>query len=215
MPAVRAVTLLLLSLCLAFASHAAPAMSFDANRVIIAAVTPKASVYVYSLSREATGTFTDVVPREIVLTDDDGDGTVVWTLDREVSGRSIWLAVDMASGTPAVATPPGYEATRVALSDRHLKKDFGADVGQLAFDGDFVEFIVVRPGTGTWRAVVSRGGPADEGSDPERPTLSVEKLEVKAGAKEAAPKHLKQGDVVLMINSFRATYGLTVIGAQR
>jgi hypothetical protein len=212
MTAGRTLPLLLLTLFLAAAVHAAPAFTFEANRVAIGGVTPKASVFVYSLSREATGTFTNVVPREVILTDHDGDGIVVWELERELATRSIWLAVDMAGGTPAVATPSDYTATRIDLSDVNLKKDFGSEVGQLAFDGDFVEFIVVRPGTGAWRAAMGRRGPGDEGTDPERATISIEKLERKAGVTDAAPKHLKRGDVVLMINSFRAQYGLAVIG---
>ncbi|HEY0157296.1 MAG TPA: hypothetical protein VGF28_08430 [Thermoanaerobaculia bacterium] len=207
--------LLLLTFLVSTAVEAAPLLTFQPNGVAVSGITPKAGVYVYSLSREATGTFTDVVPREIMLTDDDGDGIVVWTLEREVANRSIWLAVDLSNGAPTVGTPGGYAATRVDLSDGHLKKDFGAEARQLAFDGDFVEFIVVRPGTGTWRGTASRRGTADEGTDPERPTVSVEKLEATLGGKEAAPRHLQRGDVVLMINSFRAAYGLAVIGEQR
>ena len=207
-------TLSLLLLCLSFAGavHAAPVFHFESNRVAISGITPKGSVYAFSLSREAQGMFSDVVPREMLLRDDDGAGVVHWQLGGDVALRSIWLAVDMAGGTPAVATPPGFEATRVDLSDVNLKKEFGSGAGQLSFGGDFVQFVVVRPGAGGWRAAASRRGTDDEGTDPDRPTLSVEKLQAKAGTKNAAPRHLQRGDVVLMVSSFRAEYGLAVMG---
>ncbi|HEX8254162.1 MAG TPA: hypothetical protein VF846_13535 [Thermoanaerobaculia bacterium] len=197
----RALLLLLLSVSLAYPLTAAPSFQFEADRVAISGVTPKTTVHAYSLSREAKGTYTDVVPREITLTDEDGDGVVIWPLGAAVAPRSIWFAVDMSSGAPAVAAPAGYAVTRVQLDGVNLKKASGADITQLAFGGTMVEFIVVRPGTGAWRAVAARGGPADEGTDPDRPTISVEKLEAKGGTTELAPKNLKRGDVVLMVNS--------------
>jgi hypothetical protein len=208
----RRTSLLVLSLFLASAALAAPAIQFESNRIIVSGVTPKSQVYAYSLSREATGTFSNMVPRETVVSDDDGDGVVTWVIEKEIATRSIWLAVDLASGTPAVATPGGYDAKRIELTDVNLRKEFGSGVGQLAFGGDFVEFVVVRPSGGVWRAIASRGGPADEGADPERATISIEKLERRAGTTESAPKHLRRGDVVLMLNSFRAEYGVITIG---
>lgn len=204
----RFLTLSFLFVLLAPAAVAAPEMHFDGNRIAISGVTPKGSVYAYGLSREAMGTYSNVVPREILLHDADGDGIVVWTLERDIPLRSIWLAVDMASGAPAVATTPGYTATRIALSERNVKQD----LTRLAFDADLIELVVVRPGGGAWRALAGRNGPADLNTDPDQTTVALESLEPKAGTSAAAPRSLRRGDVVLILDPSRAAYGLITIG---
>jgi hypothetical protein len=204
------------SVCLVLGSlpllaQEAPSMTIGPSSIVIAGLTPKASVYAFGIAREKRGYFIDVMPRQTTLRDDDGDGRVEWTIATGVVTPSIWMAVDLTSGQYIAAVPAEYGATRIALSDQHLKK-FGGDVTKLAFPGTFVEFLVVRPGVGAWRSVAGLHGPQDEGTDDDRITVSTLRLEPQGDNHEPAPDKLKKDDVVFFVNSFRGQYGIVRIG---
>lgn len=189
-------------------------MVFGAESIEIAGVTPKANVYVYSLAREPKERTTHVVPRFTRLADDDGDGRVRWDLDVPLPWRSIWLAVDLSNGNYAVAAPPAYtRAHRVDLTSEHLKKDAAGEVQQMVFGGSMVEMIVVRPRTEmVWAATVTLRGTEDEATEPGRVALSALNLRPQPPATEPAPKSLKKDDVIFLLNSFKAEYGVARVG---
>lgn len=204
--------LALLAAPLAVAAPQQLTLSFRSDAVVVTGASPAATVYVYGLSREVAGGFVNLVPRAATLRDDDKNGIMELPIATGVPLRSIWVAVDMESGAYASAAPEGYPVTKVALSADHLKKNFGTEVTQLAFPGMLVEFLVVRPGTGAWRAAAGLRGPSDEEREGESIAVSVVKLDPEAGTSERAPEKLKKGDVVFVINSFRAEYGIARIG---
>jgi hypothetical protein len=210
------VSALLLSLVTSHvaAAQQAPVMTIGADSIVISGLTPKASVFAFGISRQKSGYFVDVEPRQITLRDDDGDGRVEWPIVSGVAMRSIWMAVDLTNGQYITGAPEEYGATRVALSDQHLKK-FGGDVTKLAFPGTFVEFLVVRPGVGAWRSVAGLHGPQDEGTDEDRITVSTRRLEPQGDNHEPAPDKLKKDDVVFFVNSSRAEYGIVQIGEKQ
>lgn len=198
----------------AAAAQQAPAMTIGATSIVITGITPRASVFAFGIAREKSGYFTNVMPRQVTLRDDDGDGRVEWTIGTGIVTRSIWMAVDLTNGQYVASAPAEYGATRVALSDRHLKK-FGDDVTKLAFAGTFVEFLVVRPGVGAWRSVAGLHGPLDEGTDEDEITVSTLRLEPQGDHHAPAPDKLKKDDVVFFVNSSRAEYGIVRIGEAR
>jgi hypothetical protein len=192
----------------------APTMTIGASSIVVSGITPKASVYAFGIAREKSGYFVNVVPRQITLRDDDGDGSVEWAIGSAIDFRSIWMAVDLSNGQYVAAAPQAYGATRVPLSDQHLR-GAGADVTQLAFPGTFVELLVVRPGTGAWRSVVGLHGPQDEGNDADKITVSTLRLEPQGDNHEPGPRQLKKDDVVFFVNSSRAEYGIVRIGEKQ
>ena len=196
----------------ALAAQQQLALSFRPDSVVVSGATPAATVYVYGLARESSNGFVSLVPRSAMLTDDDKNGVVELSVASGVALRSIWMAVDMSTGAYASGAPEGYPATRAPLSDANLKKKFGAEVTQLAFPGMLIDFLVVRPGSGAWRTTAGLRGPADEESDGESIAVSTLKLEPDAGTTERAPEKLKKGDVVFVLNSFRAEYGIARMG---
>lgn len=193
------------------AAQQAPVMTLGADSIVITGLTPKASVFAFGVAREKLGYFVDVVPRQVTLRDDDGDGRVEWPIEHGVALRSIWMAVDLTNGRYVASAPAEYGATRIALSDQHLKK-FGGDVTKLAFPGTFVEFLVVRPEVGAWRSVAGLHGPQDEGTDEDRITVSTLRLEPQGDNHQPPPDKLKKDDVVFFVNSARAEYGIVRIG---
>jgi hypothetical protein len=193
-------------------SSALPRLTFQNGTITVSGVTPRARVYAFGVTREPHGDDSSVIQRETVLSDDDGDGTVQWTLPIDVPKRSIWMAVDLESGAAAATGPPDYQTTRIDLTGEHLKKDASQSVSRIASPGALVEVVVVRAKGGIWRATVGWRGPADESKDPKTIGIATANLQPQAGTTEPAPKHLKKGDVVFVLDSYRATYGMATVG---
>lgn len=200
-----------------------PAIVFDNGIVRITNITPGADVYLFGVSREAKGYYNQIATREIVLHDSTRSGRVEYPLGQPVPLRSIWLAVDLSSGSPVAAAPPDYFAHAVALDDRHLKKDADGDIARLSYEGTVVQIIVVRPGAGIWGGPVglhtksdeSKPDPNDPASNEQRPVISSAHLPALAGTVGPAPAKLKKGDIVFMMNSYRAQYSVGVLGGQK
>lgn len=182
------------------------ALPSDGGPAIVSGVTPSATVYGFSMARENGIGLVNVVPRDVLL-QDSGSGQVEWSLGETIPTRSIWFAADLVSGAYATGAPADYGIANVlTLTDRHLIKTGGV-VTQLGADGNLVEFIVVRPGTGVWRTGVSDGGDLDEDSQPNSVAISVANLQPVAGTVNPAPSQLQAGDIVFLVNSYAATYG--------
>jgi hypothetical protein len=197
----------------AFASDPIPplTLSFTTNSITVSGVSPKATVYGFSLAREPQIGHNKIVPREILLTE-NGGGQVVWALPPPVPLRSIWFFVDLSTGAYGTGAPPGYPAVRVPLTDAHLKKDIGGDVDRFSLSGTLVEFIVVRPRVGAWSTLMVYRDPLDQADDPHKETISVLDLKPALSNTEPPPKKLKKNDVVFLMDSFSATYGAARIG---
>ena len=192
-----------------------PALTFTGTSVAVSGLDRGGRVYVFSVAREPRGYVSRVVERDVTLEDTDRDGVVSWEFPRGVPWRSIWFAVDVGSGLVIVRPHPDYPAVEIQLPPENLKKDIAGNVTQLAFPGSVVQFVVVRPGVGAWSAAVGARGPLDSGADPGTVTLATLHLFPRSGTTEAPPKHLKKGDIVLVVNSFRAEYAVATIGDSR
>lgn len=98
----------LLLLAVPLAAGASPVVTFETSAVVAGGLTPKGQVVWFSVAREISRQATSVVPRIELGKDDDGDGTVRLDLDEDVPLRSIWFAVDLATGEAGVAAPEGF-----------------------------------------------------------------------------------------------------------
>src|SRR4051812_12861939 len=103
-----------------------PAITFDQSSVSVAGVSPKGQAVLFSVAREvAEVDVATVVRRSQVLPDDDGDGVVKLDLGRDVPFRSVWVAVDLATGQVAAAAPEGYPLRRVELGGGGVVRGHG------------------------------------------------------------------------------------------
>jgi len=213
-------TLVLLSLALAasaFGAQPAPqtlSLVFNDHSISVRGTLPSQPVLLFGLAREARNYITRIQPYEKQLLDANGSGQVSSDFDRAASWRSIWLAVDLASGAAVAGGPPEYRTTSIALTGKELKKDAGGEIAQIVADGSMVQFVVVRPGVGVWGEMALSQSSLDEGTDKNnnKVTLSVLKLQPMAGTTAAVPKKLKKGDVVFVLDSFHARYGVATVG---
>ncbi|HWM91947.1 MAG TPA: hypothetical protein VN493_14370 [Thermoanaerobaculia bacterium] len=145
MKAVLAVCLALVAVPVVAA--ALPEISFEPEAVVARGIAPKGQVVWFSVAREISRQSTTIVPRHETRMDDDGDGTVRLELGQEVPLRSIWFAVDLATGETAVATPEGFPLLNMDLPGRAIP----AALNRLDLERRSAYLLLVRPGVGAWQ----------------------------------------------------------------
>ena len=144
-------------------SAAPPEIAFEPEAVVARGITAKGQVVWFSVAREISRRSIDVVPRHAIAADDDGDGAVRLELGREVPLRSIWFAVDLATGETAVATPEGLPLLEMNLPGNAIP----AALNRLDLERRFIYAVLIRPGDGAWMLRVGDGGASDEDGQPD------------------------------------------------
>jgi hypothetical protein len=216
------VQLLRLGIALVFAgtAFAAPppaqtlTMTFSRNAIVIGGVAQSQPIYLFGIAREARGYINRIQSYEARLVDNTGTGAVSFAFDGERSFRSVWVAVDLVSGAAVVGHPAEYPASPMPAPDQRIKKNAGGELVQLSALGTLADFLLVRPGAGIWSQTAGSSGPLDEGKEHGKVTISATSMQPRGGTSDPPPRTLKKGDVVFAVDSFHATYSLTVAGDQ-
>lgn len=203
-----------------------PEISFQPRSVVVDGITAQGQVVWYSVAREvAEDDVATLVRRSGVRADEDGDGKVSWDLEADVPLRSIWVAVDLATGRLAVATPEGYPLRRVGWRGRGLGRD-DARADRVEDLRTYADVLLVRPGEGAWRLTAGDGSELDEDGaadgklavalDRMRPLEGVEGSEGTVKAGEAAPpSRFSPKDVVVLIDPNRMELTIETQGVGR
>jgi hypothetical protein len=193
-------------------ASAAPqlATSFGAKGLRVTGVSPGGTLFGFSVARERKGYYANVVDRSTFLTDGDRDGVILWELPR-LPERALWFVVDMVTGAYASAVGDDYRAKRIELGPKHLKRGV-TDIERLSYRGGLVHFVVVRPATGAWQALVTLRSPADVGTDDNVITVAPGVLKPLADTKVPPPPRLRKGDVVILLNSYRGEFSIGAVG---
>lgn len=187
------------------APTAAPGMlvaSLLPDSVAFSGVTKGSDLVLFGASiRSELGTQTRVQYTEL-LSDGDGDGNVVFQPKGGVPFRSVWTGVDVSTGSVAVTAPQGYELDHADLSLDAVKHDAEGLPIALEIERFRVYMLLVRPGAGVWLYVGAQGGPndGDRSSSNGRLTALFGDAEAISGKYEKAPKHLKRGDVIAVLD---------------
>jgi hypothetical protein len=180
---------------------AALAVSPEPRAVAVSGVTPGRSVALFGASRGFNGFAGYYLRHVAVLADDDGDGAVRLEMELPLAQRSVFAAVDLASGAVGLAAPSGSDLLAGALS----LGDVGAGGGELSQPRRWIYSLWVRPGapgaTGVWGAVLRDGGEADHdgAEDGAVRALLASFVAVDSDA-DAPPERLATGDVLVVID---------------
>jgi len=181
---------------------------------VISGVTPGAQVYAFGVAIEFMGYYNAINGYEALLTVAPTSTTVAWDIGKSVPLRSVWFAVDLASGADGASPAPGYfPAVRVPFSADNFVRDVAGRIVDIRYPGDHAWFVVVRRGHGVWRELPTDGGGLDDdGKQDGFVTMRISRLQPKVGTTEAAPDHLEFGDVLFVINDFSQKYSFGTIG---
>jgi len=175
------------------------AITFEDQAVVANGVTPNGQVAWFSVARESDDEhMATVTPRAAVVTD-TGSGQVSFPLDQAVPFKSIWIAIDLASGDFTVAAPDGFPLNQVNWRGVGLLRGQGqADQMQDARVTAFV--FVARPGVGAWEMYLADGGASDaDGAIDGKLTSSLDQLQP-IGTSPAAPTRFDPHDIVALID---------------
>jgi hypothetical protein len=184
-------------------AHAAPETSIrvDATTVAIS-VQRGASVVLFSCTRTNLPHSIAVRPAAVVLRDDDNDGVIRYVPQGGVPLRSVWIAVDQGSGEEAVGAQPDFPLSVSPIGSGSLKKDVEGEIATLALGIPRLSLLLVRPGKegGAWMMTAFDGQATDhDGKGDGRVELSFADAKAVVG-KDTAPKHLRKGDTVAVID---------------
>jgi hypothetical protein len=187
-------------------------VTVTAARVQVANATPAGRVVLFTASMSGAGGVLRQRTGAKSFTDDDGDGRVVHVSAAPIPLQSIWIAFDVETGRYASAGPDGYPLRQLAFPANLLKKEAEGVLG--VFDNELLaaEMVVVRPKVGAWRLVALEGaaGDADRARNGKLSLASNDALPVAGNT--AAPKHLKNGDVIAVIDTGRMEYFIAEVG---
>ena len=190
-------------------SATSPTVSFETEGVVARGITPRGQAVWFSVAREVSRRSTNVVPRRVLATDDDGDGTVRLELGQEVPLRSIWFVVDLATGETGVATPEGFPLLEMDVPSRAIP----AALNRLDLDRRLVYLLLVRPGVGAWHLRIGDGGASDDDGEPDGTLRAA--LDSLAPVQESGPpppEHFSPKDLLLIIDPERMESASVRIG---
>jgi hypothetical protein len=195
-----------------YAAPAAPALAavIHDGEIVVSNVNPGGEIVLFSLGRDADRNGIVVRSRTLVLHDETKSGVIHFKPGEGIVLRSVWIAIDLSSGTSAVIAPLSYPLNVTRLPVNAFNKNSSGEIASLDSDLLRLKLLVVRPGKGAWTLYVHKGGGADHGNG------NKMRLEfgdaVALSGKDAAPKHLIPGDVVAAIDPGHLGVFLAEIG---
>lgn len=185
---------LLQALTLSASSPSPVSIHFESDAVRVAGLSGRGVVYLEA-ARVAHGYQRDIVKTARQVTDDDADGAVDLPFGPRLPLHSVWIAVDLATGTSAVATP--HPAGSVHSVE---KLNFG-QLEQLTRDGDYWMFLLVRPGVGSWALTVGDSGSEDavQTHVDHKVRMTIARMQP-LGSSPPAPRQLDRKDVMFVVD---------------
>jgi hypothetical protein len=186
------------------------AVTASAERLTIEGLAPRASVAILGVAHEPAYYMPFIASRRELLTDDDGDGKIVYAPPRGIAFRSIWIVTDLATGETTIATRLGFKALEMVQrgAGRGHAVDVVGDILDVGRDG--VDILLVRPNKGAWTIPI-RGRGTEETTVSGRLRVHVAKLRPVRPSFGSAPPALLPGDVVVMLDPEQLEYWLRTI----
>lgn len=197
----------------AFAADAPPLTAeVGANAIVVRNVTLSGDVVLMGVSVESAGGLLSELSGALRRTDDDGDGAVTFTLGRSIPFRSIFVLVDVESSRFVIAGPAGYDIATLHFPATLMKKDAEGVLGLFDEERVSAQMLIVTKKGGAWRLVATEGG-AEDGDREGNGKLSLSNLDARpVSGTASAPKHLKNGDVIAVIDPGRMEVFVAEIG---
>lgn len=211
MSSVRPLTLVVLLIvapaALSDVSDTPLAVTFDEHGLRVTGLVPGSTAVAFGVSRVSRGYDAVVRRHDLLATDEDRDGSVMFALDAPRAFDSLWVAVDLSTGAFGSAAPSGVVRPMPARERLDAISADLATPARLEIRANMAELLLVRPTVGVWRARAFEGGPKD--SDGARNgVLAFDVAALRATDSSAGgPAQLLPGDLVVAIDSRRMELG--------
>lgn len=186
-------------------------LSLEADAAVVTGLAPGGEALLFTVAREPLGYLSRVSRRdEVVAADETGMAIFVPTAaDGEpvpVASKSVWVAVDLETGTIATAVGEGFEAPRRGLPAGALRRGPSQRLDRLVDRMETAQVVVVRPGLpearGIWGLTLMDGSLYDEDStDDGGLEMAFEHLIPLAGSTAPPPEEAATGDVLVVVDT--------------
>jgi hypothetical protein len=151
----------------AAATKDAPQVTFAANAVTAAGITPGGTVFFFSVARDQVQYgAARVVVRKIPLTDLENRGTVELKSTAPIEANGLWIVIDEASGRYTMVRSPDNPLPVQLLESSAIRLTNDGQSGKIELPLTAAWLLIVRPGEGTWTSTVHDGGAADADGTP-------------------------------------------------
>jgi hypothetical protein len=187
-------------------------MTFSESAIVITGAVAPHPILLIGVGREPRGYINRIQTYQARLVDNTGTGSVSYPFNPTLSIRSIWVAVDLVSGVSVSGHPSRYTVTAMEASRDRLRKNDAGEIDQVSAPCTLCQFVIVRPGAGVWSGTVASRGLLDDGNEEGSATVSLGKLRPDRETGGPPPKALQRGDIVVVLDSFHATYTLLTVG---
>jgi hypothetical protein len=196
------------------AAAGGPTLTFGEHGVSGSGFSPGGQVVWFGLAKEVVAYEVTYV-RHQQAGPADSAGQAALELGTAVPRRSLWVAVDLASGAYVIATPPDFPLVQAELPAAALTSRGASLSDQLEDEADSSEILLVRPGQGAWAATVGRGGALDE-ADPAARALkiSLAHLDPIAGGFSGSPQKAASRDLLVVLHPDTMSAAVAVVGGR-
>lgn len=174
-----------------------PVVKLEADAVTVERTTLSGSTVVFGVARRSLEFGERLETRFDLLEDIDKDGAVRYEVGEGVPWKSVWTAVDLASGQFSLIVPEGFPLMEVEFPGNGL----GSALKTLETAGDFEQLLWVRPGLGAWTLTVGDGGVNDGDREGNHRILADVSLFTAMGKSPAAPEKFAAGDVLVGVEA--------------
>jgi hypothetical protein len=190
---------LVLTLLLVSSLQAAEPLSIAVNASSVRVSNTTDAIVLFYCARHVEHGVVMNDSKAFTLSDDDRDGTITFPIT--VPFRSVWVAVDLKTGAVATGAPDGFPLRVHEHGEALLRKDAEGGIALIAKAIPRMALLTVRPGVGAWLQRGLEGGRGDDDSKPDGTlSLAFENAKQVGMVKERAPKHLKAGDIVIVVD---------------
>jgi hypothetical protein len=189
-------------LLIAATASADLAVRLENENVIVSGATPGRDVLLYGISHRALS-YGGAIDHQEDLRAADGSGAASWPVSGGLSSRSLWLAVDVQTGSIAATTPDGFPLRRLEAPLEVVRQKDLIEALELPFF--YSEVLFVRPGTGAWAQSASRGGSKDLRGKAHSLTVDPRAFRNVHGT-QAGPVKVQRDDVVIVIDPYALSF---------
>lgn len=188
-----------IALCVLSSSVAAkPLLRFEKNAVVAAEVREGSTVVWFGYTFQTRGYSVRTIEYTYAVTDDDRDGVVRLEVIEGVAPRSVWVAVELASGDVEIGSPDPEGFRKRHFGNGIVKKGDGP--ARFRETAEHLTFLFVRPGVGAWTAASFDGAAGDPDQQSDGFVGAVLSAMKPVAGNVAAPIDVQRDDRLLAIS---------------
>lgn len=191
-----------------------PTVQIGTDQLTVSGITPGGQAVIMCVAHDQPRFYIRMLRRDTWLSDDDGDGIVMWKLDNKVSPHSVFAVVDLASGAFAVKAHPDGPDSPIPFPDASALAA-STPARELRSAGIYTALLLVRPGNGAWLRTCADGDAGDAAVDTPGTLVVRPSSLTPLGTSPAAPETVAAGDVVIGINMESLEYFAARLGGKQ